>query len=398
MEKIGVFGGTFNPPHQGHLLAAAEVREKLQLDRILFIPDAQPPHKALPEGSPDGQDRLALVQAAIRDLPFAEVSELELDRQGKSYTSDTLKRLREMYPDAVLYLITGTDMFLTLHNWREPASICADAVIVGMVRAEDDRMEELLIQKKNLEHRFQARVELVDNRFVEISSTKVRRLLILGGAEKYVPKQVLTEIREKGLYGTGRDYRNLPEAELRKVAVSLLKPQRVNHVLGCAETAVKLAKRYGADETVALRAGLLHDVTKAIDGEDQLLLVDKYGILISDFERKTPKLLHAKTGAAVAKYVFGESDAVTRAIYWHTTGKADMSLMEKIIYLADYMEPTRSFPGVDALRELAFQDLDRGLLMGFELCIDELMREKKSLSRESVEARDYLRSQLAARA
>ena len=90
MEKIGVFGGTFNPPHQGHLLAAAEVREKLQLDRILFIPDAQPPHKALPEGSPDGQDRLALVQAAIRDLPFAEVSELELDRQGKSYTSDTL--------------------------------------------------------------------------------------------------------------------------------------------------------------------------------------------------------------------------------------------------------------------------------------------------------------------
>lgn len=398
MEKIGVFGGTFNPPHQGHLLAAAEVREKLQLDRILFIPDAQPPHKALPEGSPDGQDRLALVQAAIRDLPFAEVSELELDRQGKSYTSDTLKRLREMYPDAVLYLITGTDMFLTLHNWHEPASICADAVIVGMVRAEDDRMEELLIQKKNLEHRFQARVELVDNRFVEISSTKVRRLLILGGAEKYVPEQVLTEIREKGLYGTGRDYRNLPEAELRKVAVSLLKPQRVNHVLGCAETAVKLAKRYGADETVALRAGLLHDVTKAIDGEDQLLLVDKYGILISDFERKTPKLLHAKTGAAVAKYVFGESDAVTRAIYWHTTGKADMSLMEKIIYLADYMEPTRSFPGVDALRELAFQDLDRGLLMGFELCIDELMREKKSLSRESVEARDYLRSQLAARA
>lgn len=398
MEKIGVFGGTFNPPHQGHLLAAAEVREKLQLDRILFIPDAQPPHKALPEGSPDGQDRLALVRAAIRDLPFAEVSELELDRQGKSYTSDTLKRLREMYPDAVLYLITGTDMFLTLHNWHEPASICADAVIVGMVRAEDDRMEELLIQKKNLEHRFQARVELVDNRFVEISSTKVRRLLILGGAEKYVPEQVLTEIRKKGLYGTGRDYRNLPEAELRKVAVSLLKPQRVNHVLGCAETAVKLAKRYGADETVALRAGLLHDVTKAIDGEDQLLLVDKYDILISDFERKNPKLLHAKTGAAVAKYVFGESEEVVRAIYWHTTGKADMSLMEKIIYLADYMEPTRNFPGVEELRTLAFQNLDRGLLMGFEMCIEELIRENKSLSTESVEARDYLRSQLAAKA
>jgi nicotinate-nucleotide adenylyltransferase len=193
----------------------------------------------------------------------------------------------------------------------------------------------------------------------------------------------------------GRDYKNLSAEELRDVAVRLLKPQRVNHVLGCAETAVKLARLNGADETVALRAGLLHDITKAIDGEDQLLLVDKYDILISDFERKYPKLLHAKTGAAVAKYVFGESPAVVEAIYWHTTGKADMSLMEKIVYLADYMEPNRSFPGVEPLRELAFRDLDRGLLMGFDMCIEELIREKKPLCTDSAAARDFLRAQLA---
>ena len=398
MEKIGVFGGTFNPPHVGHLLAAEEVKNTLGLDRVLFVPDAQPPHKDMPEGSPSPRQRLELVQRAVEGLPWAEVSEMELSRQGKSYTADTLAILKEQYPAAELYLITGTDMFLTLHNWYRPEEICKYAVIVGMGRAADDRREEFQIQKQNLESKFGARVELVENRFVEISSTKVRRLLILGGAEKYVPEKVLARIREKNLYGTGRDYKHLSSEQLRAVSVALLKPQRVRHVLGCAETAVKLARRWGADETVALRAGLLHDVTKAIDGQDQLLLVDKYDILISDFERNYPKVLHAKTGAAVAKYVFGEPEEVCNAIYWHTTGRADMTLMEKIIYLADYIEPTRGFDGVEELRAMACEDLDRTLLRSFDMVIDELVRENKRLCKETPEARDFLRRQLAVEA
>lgn len=395
MEKIGVFGGTFNPPHAGHLLAAEEVKNALGLDRVLFVPDAQPPHKNMPEGSPSPMQRLELVQKAVEDLPWAAVSGMELSRQGKSYTADTLALLKAQYPEAELYLITGTDMFLSLHNWYRPEEICRYGVIVGMGRAADDRREEFQLQKQNLEAKFGARVELVENRFVEISSTKVRRLLILGGAEKYVPENVLALIREKDLYGVGRDYKNLSDQELREVSVALLKPQRVRHVLGCAETAVKLARRWGADETVALRAGLLHDVTKAIDGEDQLLLVDKYDILISDFERNYPKVLHAKTGAAVAKYVFGEPEEVCNAIYWHTTGRADMTLMEKIVYLADYIEPTRGFDGVEELRAMAYEDLDRTLLRSFEMVIDELIRENKRLCKETPEARDFLRRQLA---
>ena len=397
MAKIGVFGGTFNPPHVGHLQAAEEVKRALGLDKVLLIPDAQPPHKALPENSPTGAERLELVRAAIAGHPGLEASELELERSGTSYTSDTLGLLRRRYPEDTLYLITGTDMFLSLHSWHAPEEICGNAVIVGMSRENDDRRGEMLAQKAALEEKFGARVELVQNRVVEVSSTTVRRMLILGGGEHYLPPAELALIRERGFYGTGRDYRNLPEEELRRVATGLLKPKRVNHVLGCAETAVKLARLNGADEHVALRAGLLHDVTKALDGprgEDQLLLVDKYGILITDFERNNPKLLHAKTGAAVAKHVFGECDEVVRAIYWHTTGKANMSRMEKIIYLADYIEPTRSFPGVEELRKVAFRNLDQGLLMGFDLCIAELIREQKNVCRDSLEARDFLRAQL----
>jgi nicotinate-nucleotide adenylyltransferase len=396
MAKIGIFGGTFNPPHLGHVLAAREVKLQLGLDKILFVPDAEPPHKAVPQGSPGPEMRLRLVEAALQGETGMEVSGIELERPGKSYTSDTLRALQEKYPEDQLYLIMGSDMFLSLHTWHEPEVICSLAAIVGMHRKTEDRAEEFLAQKQLLEGQYGAKVFLVDNAPVEISSSRVRRMLVLGGAEHYVAPQVLELIRQEGLYGVDRDYRNLSDEDLRQVATALLKKKRVPHVLGCAETAVKLAKLYGADPEVALRAGLLHDVTKAIDGEDQLLLVDKYDIMISDFERKNPKLLHAKTGAAVAEHVFGESPEVVKAIYWHTTGKADMSLMEKIIYLADYMEPTRSFPGVERLRQVTFEDLDRGLLMGLELCIAELVRENKTVCSDSADARDYLRQQLGA--
>ena len=397
MAKIGVFGGTFNPPHVGHLRAALEAKNALGLDRVLFVPDAQPPHKALPEGSPSGEERLRLVEAAIQGHPGLEVSGLELERSGASYTSDTLGLLRARCPGDELYLILGTDMFLTLHLWHAPEEICKYAVIVGLSRESGDCREALLAQRAALEARFGARVVLVENQVLEVSSTTVRRMLILGGAEHYLPPAVLERIGQHGLYGTRRNYRGLPEEALRQTVISLLKPKRVNHVLGCAQTAVKLARLNGADEVSALRAGLLHDITKALDGPtgaDQLRLVDKYGIVISDFERHNPKLLHAKTGAAVAKHIFGESDQVVRAIYWHTTGKADMSLLEKIIYLADYMEPTRCFPGVEELRQVAFRNLDQGLLMGFDLCIAELIREQKNVCRDSQEARDFLAAQL----
>lgn len=391
MANIGVFGGTFNPPHLGHVQAAKAARDALGLDKVLLIPDGQPPHKELPQNSPGPETRLLLTEAAAEAYPWLECSGLELRRQGKSFTSDTLRALSEAYPGDTLYLLLGTDMFLSLQTWHEPETICALAVIVGMNREENPKM---LQQKEALEKQYGARVVLLNNQPLEVSSTHVRRLLVLGGADAYVDERVLKLIREKGLYGTGRDYRNLPVEELKTVVIGLLKQKRVAHVLGCAETAVKLAQRWGADEALARRAGLLHDVTKAIDGPDQLLLVKEYDIMISDFERSYPKVLHAKTGAAAARQLFGETEAVVEAIRWHTTGRADMTLMEKIIYLADYIEPTRGFDGVDDLRKMAMEDLDRTLLTAFDMVIEELVRENKRLCRETPEAREFLRNQL----
>ena len=189
-------------------------------------------------------------------------------------------------------------------------------------------------------------------------------------------------------------YASLPKTEDEALALTQLHdPKRVPHVLGCSHTAAELAARFGEDPGPARRAGLLHDVTKALPGPEQLKLCDKYGMMLDTFERSHPKLLHAKSGAAVAGAVFGESAAVQSAICWHTTGKPDMTLLQKILYLADYMEPNRDFPGVERLRALAQHDLDEAVLLGLEMSLDLLTETGQPIDVNSRAARDFLKSE-----
>ena len=151
-----------------------------------------------------------------------------------------------------------------------------------------------------------------------------------------------------------------------------------------------LAKHWGADVTDAARAGILHDITKAIDGPLQLTLCEAYGKILSDFSRRYPKTLHALTGSLVAQRIFGENEAVVSAIEHHTTGRADMTLLEKIIYVADYMEPCRDFPGVEELRRLAYSDITAALKLGLEMTLEHLKRQGSEVSPESREALAWL--------
>ena len=389
MAKIGIYGGSFNPPHLGHILAAREFQRALGLDRMVFVPAATPPHKVLPPDSPDAQTRLELLKLAVRALDFAVVDELELHRAGASYTVDTLRQLRESYPGDELYLCMGTDMFRSFESWYQPKQICAMARIAMAHRQAPDS-EELRALTEAFRKAHDAEPIVLRNDFLEVSSTQVRRLLVLGGAEDYLDPGVLEQIRARGLYGTARSRKNLDFETLKRESLLLHKDSRVRHVIGCIETARELALVHGADPDAAQRAGILHDVTKALDGRDQLRLCGKYGIIISDFDREHTKLLHAVTGAAAAERVFGESEAVCQAIRWHTSGKADMSTLEKIIYVADYMEPNRDFPGVEKLRKLAYTDLDEALLLGLTMTAEHLKRQGAVMGRHSLEAMAFL--------
>ena len=215
-------------------------------------------------------------------------------------------------------------------------------------------------------------------------------MLVFQCAAPFLDRKVLAYILENGLYGTGRDYRNLPMEELENVVVGLLNPNRVRHVLGCRDTAAELARIWGADETDAARAGLLHDITKALDGPLQLTLCHEYGKVLDEISEKNPKTLHALTGSLVAERIFGENSAVVKAIESHTTGKPAMNTLEKIIYVADYMEPNRDFPGVEELRKLAYTDLDSALRLGLEMTLDMLKQQGRQISPASSQALDYL--------
>ena len=193
-----------------------------------------------------------------------------------------------------------------------------------------------------------------------------------------------------GLYSSCRNYRHLPIEKLQEVVISLLKPSRVAHVLGCRETAVELARLYGVNETDAARAALLHDITKALSGPLQLTMCHSYGTILDNFSQKNPKTLHALTGSLVAERIFGENEAVVDAIRCHTTGKADMNLLEKIIYVADYVEPNRDFPGVEELRNLAYTDITKALKLGLQNTLNLLHRQGSDISPESMEALFFL--------
>ena len=392
--KIGIYGGTFNPPHLGHLAAARFAFGALGLDRLLFVPDALPPHKALPEGGPDGTRRLAMTELAADSMLLpnqVEVCPLELERPGVSYTADTLHLLRERYPGDELWLLMGADMFLTLQNWREPEAIMAQAGICAFGRREDDRMEQLEGQAERLREAYGARVcTLRLPNLVDISSTELRSLLAAGAGRDYLPPAVYGYILMHQLYGTRADLTRLSDGDLRCCSYSMIRAKRIAHVKGTEEEAERLARRWGADPVLARRAGILHDCTKYLEMDEQLKLCEKYDILLDDLERQTVKLLHSKTGAAIAEHVFGEPPEECQAIFWHTTGKADMKLLEKVLYIADYMEPNRDFPGVERLRALAYRDLDAAVLLGCEMSIQEMAERKLPVHPNTLRARDWL--------
>ena len=390
--NIGIYGGTFDPPHVGHVTAAKAAMEALHLDKLLLIPDRQPPHKALAADGAGMQQRYDMTVLATAELgKRAEVSDMELRRTGASYTADTLTTLREQYPEDTLYLLMGSDMFLSLHTWHDPARVMALARIAPFTREAEDDSAVFAAQKAHLERDFRAQVTVVPNpQVVDVSSTEVRTALAQGGGENLLPPPVWGYIQRERLYGSRCDLKHLTPDALRPIALSYLKPKRMPHVLGTEQEAVRLARRYGADETKARIAALLHDCTKKLDLDAQLALCKKYGITLDALEQKALKLLHSKTGAAIARSVFGVEDDVCDAIFYHTTGKPDMTLLEKIIYLADYIEPTRDFPGVEELRKTVYEDLDRGLLLGLNMTIDEMEEMGSPVHHMTRDARDYL--------
>lgn len=196
MIRLGLMGGTFNPPHNGHLHAAACAREDLRLDRVLFIPTNQPPHKRLPAGSATTAQRCEMVRLLIEGCPWASLSTVEIERGGASYTIDTLRCLTA--PGRRLFLIVGTDMLLSFDTvWRAPEEICKLCTLAAYARDEDEQ-QRLDEKKRILERKFGADIRVMSRPPVPVSSTELREG---GDLDRLTPPAVAAYIRAHGLYG-----------------------------------------------------------------------------------------------------------------------------------------------------------------------------------------------------
>ena len=357
--RVLIYGGSFNPPHLGHGRSVQTAAEALHPDRTLLVPAAIPPHKRLAANSPAPEHRLAMARLMAEEMAGCEASDIELEREGPSYTSDTMRRLHQMYPEAELIFLMGTDMLLSLETWHEPETIMALASLAVFAR-EKGREGEIAVQAARLRERYGATVYVLEGEPVAASSTQIRALLPRRQGREYLAEGVYGYIIRRRLYGAKPDL-----AWLREKAYACLKPTRVAHVRGAEAMARALARRWGAEEDDAAEAAILHDGTKKLDREEQLRLCEKYGIMADRWELANPELLHAKTGAAWAADEFGAPGPIADAIRFHTTGRPGMTSLEQIVYLADAIEEGRKpYPALAAIREAAFEDLDAAV----ELC------------------------------
>ncbi|MGN0383138.1 MAG: nicotinate-nucleotide adenylyltransferase [Eubacterium sp.] len=352
MEKsIGILGGTFDPIHLGHIYMAECAYRQFGLDKILFMPSPNPPHKS--EFS-DINYRTDMVKLAIKDLTFAEFSDYELKKQGKAYTSDTLTSLKQENPDTKIYFILGTDSLFDIERWNCPEDIFRNAAILAAPRENVDN--SMTGKKYNLEDdldkhivylmdKYNAEIHLISMDTINISSSKIRNII-----------------------DNGKDFSQLVTPEVyyyiqKKRIRSLMDESRFIHTLGVADTAKKMALRFGANENKAYMAGLLHDCAKCISDNEKVNILNQRGIDITPAESNNKFLLHAKVGAVFAKEKFGITDTeILNAIKYHTTGKPNMTLLEKIIFTADYIEPGRyKQKNLQYIREISMENIDKAV-------------------------------------
>ena len=341
--RIGIYGGAFNPVHKGHVKLAEEVKTKANLDKIIIMPSGVSPHKSS-SSLVDSSHRFEMCRLAFDGDDYV-ISDLEINRRGKSYTVDTVTELKKLYPDDELYLIMGSDMLLCFHKWYRYEHILSMVTVCATTRQDDISLDELKAYSRDV---LGKDTLIIDFEPFECSSTQVRKALLSGDdASSLVPPEVLTYIKENSLYTDGY-------TATRQLLRSKLDNYRYIHSVGVADSARELAKIYGADEEKAYFAGLLHDIAKNMPKDEQLQIMEKGGIILNPAEKNNPALWHAIAGECYLRCVMGITDTeILGSVRCHTTGKAGMTLLEKIIYVADYISAERNYPDVDVMRDLS---------------------------------------------
>lgn len=389
-KKIAIMGGTFDPIHYGHLVAAETVRQELSIEKVIFIPTGKPPHKDNKKVAHNEHRYLMTVLATVTN-PFFDVSRIEIDRPGTTYTIDTLKEIRQYCsPDTKIFFISGADAINEILTWKKHEELLSTCNFVAVTRPGYNK-EKLLENTNYFEKKFGSKIYIIEVPALAISSTDIRNRVVAKKTIKYLlPEGVEQYILKFGLYSG--DYRNEQIIDkINKRLHYILSPERFEHTQGVADEAVKLAEIYGADKQDAFLAGLLHDCAKDYSASQKLKMCKEYNIKLDEVTRKQIDLVHSFLGAEIAKNEFGiDNEDILNAVRYHTTGRAGMSKLEKIIYLADYIEPNRKyFEGIDEIRKLAYKDMDKAVKYSLKHTIDYNKKKNRLIHPLSLKALEF---------
>ena len=332
--KVGIFGGTFDPIHNDHIGVVRSIISTLGLDSVLVMPVANPPHK---RGMTDYAHRSAMVRLALSDIDGAEVSDLETILPAPNYTLRTLRYLTNNTNDEYVFVI-GEDSMADIYKWYEPVELFKLATICVCGRSNRSVDADVAINRAISDG---AKVIRLDYRGGYISSSLIRGAVEVGAdISDYVPQKVSDYIYSHGLY---HDYVDIVDRVRQRIG-----DKRYLHTAGVVVTALKLNAQVGLSYEKVFVASLLHDIDK-YDINLQVVPNDAIG----------SEVAHQFSGAHTAREEFGVEDKdVLNAIRYHTTGRRGQSILEKIIYLADMIEPLRDYPEVHRLRQLAYQDIN----------------------------------------
>lgn len=384
--KIGIFGGSYDPVHLGHIWTARSVCEELELDKLFMVVAAIPPHKANAEKLA-GSIRYRMLDAALKNEERIFPSDVELKREGKSFTVDTVEFYKNQYRGAEIFLVVGGDMLENFPTWREPQRILSMAKLVAVTRPDEQRDMRALAD--DIEERFSGKVIL--SRFTGplISSTEVRKRMYEAiPVDTLVARPTELYMYENAVY--------MPQeiVDIRAKLSERIKRKRMGHTMLTMCEAVKLACNYGADAKKARLAAILHDCIK-LPNKELIAYCDNNHYDISDEERSDPYLIHARLGAVLAMEEYGVTDPeVLQAIRCHTLGKVGMSLLDKIIYVADKIEPTRDYEGIDDIRRIAYEDIDRAMLLVMQHSADYTVNSGRKLNSSTAMVMEYLRNEI----
>lgn len=401
MRKLGIFGGTFSPSHIGHLKSALAFYDSpVGIEELYIMPTAITPHKEMDDYS-DADTRISLLERTFSRRYIGErnikISRYEIEKADTSYTSDTVSHFASLGYE--VYFLLGSDMLLSFDTWHLPDVVAKNATLV-LARRENELDHEIEKCKKALESKYGARIIDLCVDALDISSSDIRKKIASGeDVSALLTVESIDYIKAHGLYGD-KSAISFAEAKMK----ASLSEKRAAHCMSVKRECERIADIFalrGKERHDLLLAAILHDITHEKGDIAQFALCSEYDIPLDENARKSPRTLHALTGAAYALDKFSPyvSKECADAIRAHTTGDENMTLIAKIVCLADFIEETRPYDDCKALRDAFYRSInddnkydiiDAALFVYFDMTIKHVEGKGYYVNETTKTARDFL--------